>query len=392
MSAIKRFRKMVISWAFLQAILDALSPSYKEMLDTYPNLQQVTTALKNTSFGSTNGYDAVLSVLGGTYNPTEDWLTLRALFDQQLSTTIMQQKIFLVRTIHILWMEKHGRLPWTIKDYSKDEIDALFYEGWVSFLDPSLIPRLSIPTQDFSFEEYADLELELEASYKLHELALKMKANTRELSVTSAVRWIKTEFFHAYDSWGFDRYNGEPDVYVTDAGNFLPADLESLFDERIVGCHEMVMLLSEILRSLNIPAVNVNVFGHGVTYIPSLDSYVHGDHLATRPLVPVSLMLLTKDEIVQCSDQDSMLYGLLNNKIKAVFDPTLAFLFTCVIGRVGNTLTLCIDYSWTIPVPANIVDAFQTEAQQYNIQYDATTMKFTSQAVPIQSLVSLSIP
>jgi hypothetical protein len=392
-SIFDQFKKIAFYlWRIWPGLLDALSPSYHEILDTYQNLQQVTIALKNMSFGSANGYDTALSVLGGSYSPTEDWATLQALFDQQFPTNTIYEKIFLVRTIHILWMEKHGWLPWTIKDYSKDEINALFYEERVNYLDSSLGPKPSInyPSQYVGSEEYADPQLELEASYKLHELAIKMEANTVELSVTNAVRWIKTNFFHAYNSWGFDRYKGKPDPWVIAPGNFLPSNMESLFDERIVGCHEPVMLLSEILRCLNIPAVNLNIFSHGVTYIPSLDSYVHGDHLANRPLVPVSLMLLTKDEIVQYSDEDDMLFNLLDNKIKSVFDPTFASLFSNNhIGRVDNTLILPID-GMISAVPANIVDAFRTEAQQYNIQYDAVTGKFTSQPVPIQSLVSLS--
>jgi len=389
-----------LKWKLKLKKLKLMSPSYKQMLDTFPNLQQLTIALKNMSFGSASGYDTALSVLGGSYNPGKDWPTLQALFDKQLPTTIIQQKIFLARTIHILWMEKHGQLPWTIRDYSKDEINALFYEEWVNNYSgyPSLKPKLSIPSQNMGyvyFETYADPKLELEASYKLHELALKIKANTKELSVTNAVRWIKTEFFHAYKNgvqWGWNRYNGKPNPYVTATGCFLPANLESLFDERIVGCHEPVMLLSEILRSLNIPAVNVNVGGdsHAVTYIPSFDSYVHGDHLAKRPLVPVSLILLTKDEIVQYSNQDPMLYDLLDNKIRAVFDPNLAYLLTYGIRRAGSTLTLDITYGGTIPVPPNIVETFRTEAEQYNIRYDVAAKTFTSQAVPIQSLESLS--
>jgi len=393
-SIVEIFKRLLNSLIFKQALLDVFSPGYQEMLDTYPNLQQVTAALKSMSFGGTNGYDRVLSVLGGTYHPQQDWPTLEALFDQQLPATILQRKIFLVRTIHILWMEKHGGLPWTIKDYSKDEINALFYEKWVNndSANPALQPKLSIPSQTINYEAYADLQLELEASCRLHALALKLRSNTQELTVTNAIRWIKTEFFHACTGWGFDTYNGKPNIYVSGAGCFLPANLDSLFAERIIGCHEPVMLLSEILRSLNIPAVNLNIFSHAVTYIPGPDRYVHGDHLAKRPLVPVSLILLTKNEIVSYGYQDPMLYTVLENKVKTVFDPNLAWLFTSGISRAGSMLTLNLDDTGDIPVPPPVIDAFQTEAPQYTIAYDAATKKFTSQPVPIQSLASLSVP
>jgi hypothetical protein len=104
-------------------------------------------------------------------------------------------------------------------------------------------------------------------------------------------------------------------------------------------------------------------------------------------LVPI---LLTKDEIVQYSVQDPMLYTLLDNKVKAVFDPNLAWLFTCGIARTGTTLTLPIDYNGNIPVPANIVETFQAEAPQYYILYAGN--QFSSQAVPIRSLQELSKP
>jgi hypothetical protein len=369
-----------INWAVSRALCILLSP-YKKMLDTYPNLQQVTIALKNMTFGSTNGYNTVLSVLCGSYDPGEDWLTLQALFDQKLQTD-MQRKIFLVRTIHILWMEKHGNLPWSIKDYSKDEINALFYETQVNSSDPLLKPKISVLSQDITFGEL-DIHLELEASYKLHGLALKIKANSIDLSVTNAVRWIKTNFFHYTTDWGMG-------VYGTDQ---FPDDLDHLFNERVFSCHEPVMLLSEILRSLNIPAVSLIIYSHGITYIPSLDRFVHGDHLASMNLAPVSLVLLTKDEIEQCDQADSMLYNLLYNKIEAVFDPPFLAvqLFTSYrINRVGSTLTLDIDFYSGVPVPSNIVSTLQTEAPQYDIQYDVATKKFTSQAVPIQSLESLS--
>jgi len=379
----ERLKKMPIYQRVSQAILDLLSPSYKEMLDTYPNLQQLTAALKNMSFGGVNGYDTALSILGGSYDPAGDWATLQALFEQ-LQTPSTELKIFLARAIHILWMEKHGRLPWTIKDYSTDEINALFYEvNENNYRDPSIKPNLSVPvpSQNIEFEEYGDPNLELETSYKLHELALKMKADTKELTVTNAMRWIKTEFFHAYNSWSFDKYSDDP----------FPANLGELFGERIVGCHETVLLLSGILRSLNIPTVNILVGEHGVTCIPSLDSYVHGDHLANRPLVPVTLMLLTKDEILQYTPEDDMFENLLETKVSTLFDNVgPLYLFTTTIRRTGSSLTLNIAYNGPAQVQTNIVQAFQTEAQQYNIQYDAATKTFTSQAVPIQSLVSLS--
>ena len=78
----ERLKKMPIYQRVSQAILDLLSPSYKEMLDTYPNLQQLTPALKNMSFGGVNGYDTALSILGGSYDPAGDWATLQALFEQ----------------------------------------------------------------------------------------------------------------------------------------------------------------------------------------------------------------------------------------------------------------------------------------------------------------------
>jgi hypothetical protein len=391
---IDKLKKIIINWSVIKAICIERSPC-KNMLDTYPNLQAIKIALKNMKFGNTNGYDAILSVLCGGYNPGKDWLTLKALFDQQLSTE-KEQKIFLVRTIHILWMEKNGGLSWSIKDYSQNEINSLFYARRVNNYDfPSLAPDIPILSQDIDFE--TERKLALEASYKMHALALKIKANSIDLSATNAVRWIKTNFFHAYNEWGWD-------IYGTSEWE-SPADLESLFKERIVGCHLPVMLLSEILRSLNIPAVNLavnaKIAGHGVTYIPTLKRYVHGDHLAYRPLVPVKYMLLTEDEIVQWNqinpntDPPSIdwdLTYLLDNKIKAVFDPNLSWLFTCGIHREGTKLNLEIQYNWNLPVPADIIDAFKTEAQQYNIQYDVATMKFTSQPVPIQSLESLSQP
>jgi hypothetical protein len=146
---------------------DARMAPYRDLLDNTPNLQQVVTTLKGISMNNGGtGYDAILRTLIN-YHPDLSWKSQERLFSCRMKTDYLFNKTFLVRTVHILWMEQNGQLPWSIKNYSKDEIRGLFFEFFVSLTGPM---RPTLPPQSQFANEWEDIPEELipfEASYKL---------------------------------------------------------------------------------------------------------------------------------------------------------------------------------------------------------------------------------
>jgi len=369
---------------------------FKTVFENYPNLQNIIAALKSIQYKNTNGYDGVLDVLAHGYNPNSVYSSLESLFNSKLQANKVYEKTFLVRTVHILWMEMNGQLPWSIKNYSNNEINSLFYDPTFSWLNPQLKPMTGSSLDSIAGNEFEDYEpqISLEASYKLHALALKLKANTIADSTDNASRWIKSNFFHAYkdaqNDWGFDKYTGKkPYTWMPYGNNAFPANLEELFNQRIIGCREPALLHAEILRSLNIPAVVVHPGGHAVVDCPTINKFMHGDYLATRPVTPLAMEYMSTNEFDSYMN-DYDYNKRLDTKLSQNYDAWHVMLMSTSIQRSNNELYLGFNVSneSNADFPALIKD----EVPQYNVTYNASTHVLDSQKIPIRSLSELSAP
>jgi len=175
--------------------------------------------------------------------------------------------IYLKSIVHILWIEDKNMFPWSIKNYSKEDINYL------------------IEREDDS--QWSDGEISREYT-KLFPLSVNLVNDSKEKTIRNIIEWEMKNFFHASEQYGWGVYSKKSDEITS-----IP--LESVFKERVVDCHLASHILIGMLRSINIPAYEKNYRGHGVTFIPDLNLYVHGDYIAQFSVNPDILM--TKEEL-----------------------------------------------------------------------------------------------
>jgi hypothetical protein len=55
-----------------------------------------------------------------------------------------------------------------------------------------------------------------------------------------------------------------------------------------------------MLRSINIPSIEIHYNGHGIAFMPTINRYVHGDYIADMTVLPdPSLIIMTREELEQ---------------------------------------------------------------------------------------------
>lgn len=370
-----------------------------------PNLQKILSLLSGIQSNETDpelrksGYQILIDLLEHSYNPKGNIDNFDQVLAKRLQNVDPENKIFILLVAQSLYVEKNRLVPWSLTDYSKDEINALFFNTPFQGGDVECRPPTSLDQSgEFRPELYPERQLDLDAASKLFPLAHKLVKSDRDLTLKNVIRWIKSNFFHAYsnsatgEDWGWEHYlDGRPALQIKKLGNTaaLPASLDRYFDERISGCHEPIIVLAGILRALNIPAFNLRVMGHGVTALPTMDRFVHGDHLCMESCHPSEHMVLRK-EAFDGIHQDPMLMRFLDGLIK---EPTGEYTaLQTTLHREGPKLFCKVDWK-----PGGIkpewLDIIQKEMPQYNVRYmDTAAFLATSDPIEIRSLRKLRDP
>ncbi|MFH1637347.1 MAG: hypothetical protein ABIB71_02905 [Candidatus Woesearchaeota archaeon] len=246
-----------------------------------------------------NGFEALEEILD-IYNPYEPISQKENKFDavfERYGYLDEEGRIFLIHVAHSLWLESSDIVPWSLKDYSRDEIAILllwrYEESYHSM--SSLIDNAQFSSEDSSWR----LGNASKDWYKAFPLA-KGLAEGSESQLQAAgkiIEWAEKNFLHAESGWGWEDTYGYP-------RNIMRYTLEELFQERIVGCQTTSMVVPAVLQSINIPAYKIWRDQHGVAYMPSLDLYVHGDFIADYAAIPASDLLMTKDELLGWSSSE----------------------------------------------------------------------------------------
>ncbi|MFA4955224.1 MAG: hypothetical protein WC641_08010 [Patescibacteria group bacterium] len=381
---------------------------YLLMFENYPGLKPYKDYLEKISFvtnkeGHETGLHLVLDVLENTYDADIGNVEEEFRLKERLAGVPVQHQVLIIRIVHALWVEKHQVVPWSLKDYSLEETAALLYDPYLAAENQVAVPKPSSQDAIYSstpMEVYPEVQLELDASYKLYALAKKMASPNKNQILINSIRWIKSNNTHTYTDqdgtvWDWDRYSdGRPDSEKkfhlgTGFDIFIPRNLDRYFDERIGGCHEPVIVLAGLLRSLNIPAYNINYEGHGMTHIPGSHTYVHGDHMALMPATPSSLLLVDNTACKQgISSGDSMMVNVLNQKIDAAFPGEETIYFKGIhVLRKNDTLLLSLFNDKVSPI---IFETIKSEAPQYSVNVEQGGV--TGHPVKIKSLNELSGP
>jgi hypothetical protein len=147
-------------------------------------------------------------------------------------------------------------------------------------------------------------------------------------------------------------------------------------------------MLEGMLHSLNIPALRLNVHGHGVVYLPTLDRYVHGDHMAMYTAAPPGTLLLTPDEFRPYAEDVAWIFQIFFDKYQPPI-PSIPLrrdgdaLYIHARNVINRPEMTCVeisseDWAW-----------LSSQLSIYNIFYDTVNCELTSDRVPIQTLEAL---
>lgn len=379
---------------------------YATMLRCYPSLGDLRQHLRSQSVQIGNApmilEDAFVVQLLRTYSgdmTNEQKLDFIAQNITPLGLISEKEKQYIFRVVHMLWYEKHGTSSWSIKNYTPNDINTLV---WVKGLLPN--DQLAVPNLETNtyFDDRDPFEpLSFPAFVKLSSLAKTFLSDTHEQTTVNAIRWYKQNFFHAYtdgaDSYGWERYNDNIPGQVTFSnGGYAPMSLERLFEERISGCHDASTVLANMLRSLNIPALDL--FGrsnHMRVYLPTLNKFIHGDHVVEHAAgVPAENLLLTPEQLLpldlppdQYSDYDSYIRGLFAS-------PEQQFILGALeLKRNGDTLFIQSG-QWCAPLSESTQAILQQELPEFHLHPSSNDVCYhiIGDALPIQTIDQLEHP
>ena len=378
------------------------------ILDTYPSLAAVRQRLDEMTFTSTVDSQTLLTgrqfleliLAERKYNPQDNnqvKLELFAEFDRY-TWPHPGAKIYLINVATGLIAEANRLYPWSLQDYSPQEIENLFIEDDSLRIESSGVKRGVLPPgmPNALFHWYPSPDdVVADAHFKQYTLAYRLVQGetTQEEAAASIVVWMQQNFFHAYApgyDWNVYLDGREP---RTDGGAVAyPLSIERIYEERVAGCHEPTILMEGMFHSLNIPAVRLTMHGHGVLYLPTLDRYIHGDHVVTYHDAPAGMLLLTAEEILPFAEDKDWIYAIVYP------DKYSSPLISMPMYREAGSLYFYAenvrDYTAGTCVQVSDEDWARVSQQLsvYNLRYDAQTCMLNSDRIPILTLDELTSP
>ncbi len=240
--------------------------------------------------------------------------------------------------------------------------------------------------------------MDKDATYMLGKLAVKLVGADQKETTRNIVRWIKANFFHAYqdretngkyqEDWGWDKYrDNRPDsaqIPVVGGEIFLPVNLSRYFDERISGCHEPVAVMRSMLRSVNIPGFSIKVEGHGVLYLPLEEKFVHGDNVVIYNMVPTEVLIKPVSAYANITSEP-----MLTETIENAYG-TNSYEISAWLHRSSDGSSLYVlDQYFKGQVTDEQIKSAQFELPQFNITRDVNG-KPHNEPVPLRSLSAIS--
>jgi hypothetical protein len=274
-------------------------------------------------------------------------------------------------------------------------IEVTGFRPKTGFVDPA--------GQEYGSDEWR-LDVEREASYLMFPVAKKLLGKTRKETTRNIVRWTKANFFHAYvesdgGSWGWERYADGRTVAENGGSRiFLQKSLARYFDERISGCHDTAnIIVKNLLRSLNVPAIDATVDGHGVVLLPEEKLAAHGDTLSSQNMIQTENHLLPYAFYAMKHGPESPTYYVMSEIQKRQKDnhpdkrwgwiPASTHLGRSPAGLILNT---AIDV-----IPPNILDDMRREMPAFEISVTTSKIgngyRIDAKPVPIKTLKALRL-
>ncbi|HII15375.1 MAG TPA: hypothetical protein HA362_03600 [Nanoarchaeota archaeon] len=360
-----------------------------DFLNNYPSLANV-----KTKINSMAGLDALEEAFS-SYNPYEAISVKERKFNEifsSYSSLDEEERIYIIHLAHALWIEKNHAVPWSLRDYNADEITALLERGEaIEELAHRTFERTrisethachigySVDDRDSCSIEYQNIS---QGDFKLFPLTKRIVNNSRNQleAASNLVEWAEQNFFHATEEYGWERYGGD----VRTVKEFV--SYEDLFRERIIGCHDGADIFAGFLRSINIPAyeVHTRAEGHGITYMPSLGLFAHGDLLANLAAVPASLILMP---LPQMEEQIAISPGF--TAYSSYIRTTAYPYYSITLEREGNYLY--IGHLGVLSAYPSHWAEIRTRLKEYNISIGGDTAP-SSARVKIKTLREITNP
>jgi hypothetical protein len=302
-------------------------------------------------------------------------------------------RIYLISVATGLWTEAQGLVPWSLADYSVEEINNIFIENEATdYMPDPALHRGDLPPDMPNVYAHSHPEPSViveGAHYKQFNLAHRLAggAATQEEAAAQLVVWMQQNFFHAIaPDYTWDVYLDGREPLQRGGPHAYPTTIERIYEERVSGCHEPTILLEGMLHSLNVPAVRLMVHGHGVLYLPTLDRYVHGDHVVGATDAPPGILLLTPDEFRPFAEDEDWIYHIRINKWQSAF-------ISMPLYREGEYLYIHargVVQGACIEVSEEEWDRITRQLSAYNLQRDEGQCDVTSDMVRIRTLDELN--
>jgi hypothetical protein len=339
-----------------------------DLLDKYNSLSGVKSRITEI-----NGMEALEEILD-TYDPYESIAQkenkLNAIFQEYGFDE--EERIYLIHVAHALWIENSNVVPWSLRDYSQDEIVALLERSTNLFW---LVTGFIEEEEAFNYGSCWRVGNASKDWYKTFSLAKDLiEDSENQLQATEKIiGWVEKNFLHAQVGWGWEETYG----YSRD---LIRPTLEELFRERIGDCQTTTVIVPAMLRSINIPAYQISQGGHGVVYMPSLDLYIHGDFIADYAAIPASDLLMTRDELLgwTLSERDYLAFNddIYHNRTQ----------YNLKLKREGNFLY--IDGAFVYDLYGDYWDKIRFQLWEYDLSLDG--VEVVSSLVRIKDLDELT--
>lgn len=367
-------------------ITDCKNPKeYIDLLNCIDSLTEVSLSLKSMTVispkGQTQtGVEYLLNIINH-YNGASGFKQKEYFFNDYIEPYIfnyVDDKKYIARVIHMLWYEKNKNPQWSLRDYSKQEVASIV---WVNFLhghEANFPKREQNNFTDSSYNEW-----DTDSLYKLYPLALQFIKPDQEQTIKNVLRWQKKNFFHAYYEYTWNVYLDDPEQKWDTLPK--PETIEDLFNERVTGCHENTFLFVNLLRSINIPAIYyADYWGHGIVYLPSIDKYVHGDHIADFVAVTPDSILIDREELHKIDYKETYYSSIIQDK----FLPPNHLISNLELHRKGDSLHLETN-SVCGEIEEKNANIINKEVPEFNVTREPNSCLTKSNLVPIKSLEQL---
>lgn len=203
------------------------------------------------------------------------------------------EKLYLATAGQVLAADAGRRLPWSLRDYSPNELSMLL-DG-AQMVHPE--------ARGFRLNESASGRILPPPPDKAHEFMRGLLGPTRLETILALLEWVRRNAVHyegafraknVEDQW---RYRGFPPALRVIEGTIHSGRAGAGRRSRLAGCHGTAGFLMAMLRTVNIPVRILKRCGHSLPSFPSEGKALsHGDDLynqvSRRSACPVERLLL----------------------------------------------------------------------------------------------------